>query len=67
MKVIDRFMNKFNYHNQLFPTDSTNNSYNLNPYLTPSYVGTPSIKFGKRIAALFRDRLGTIKNNLPNF
>ena len=42
--------NKFSNHNQRSPADS--------PTIHP-YIGTPSIKFGKRIAALFRDRLGT--------
>ena len=53
--MIDRLKNKFNNHNQQLPADSPN----LNPYLIFPYIGTPSIKFGKRIAALFRDRLGT--------
>ena len=57
--MIDGFKNKFSNQNRQFPADSPNNTPNLNPYLTQPYIGTPSIKFGKRIAALFRDRLGT--------
>ena len=57
LNVIDKFKNKFKNHNRQFPTDSSNNTPNLNPYLTVPYVGTPSIKFSKRLAALFRDRL----------
>ena len=57
--VISRFMNKCNNHNQQSCTDSADNSSNLNRYVTVSYLDTPSIKLGKHIAALFRDRVGT--------
>ena len=59
LNVIDKFKNKFKNLNRQFPTDFSNNTPNLNPYLTLPYVGTPSIKFSKRLAALFRDRLNT--------
>ena len=58
LNVIDKFKNKFNNQNQQFPADFPKNIRNLNPCLTLPYIGTPSIKYGKRIAALFRDRLG---------
>ena len=57
--MIDKFKNKFNNHKRQFPAASTNNILNLNHYLILPYVGTASIKFGKRIAALFRHRLDT--------
>ena len=50
---------KFNNHNQQFHGDFPNNTSNLSPFLTLPYIGTPSIKCGKRIAVLFHDRLGT--------
>ena len=53
--MTNRLKIKFNNHNQQSPFDSPN----INPYLTLPYIGTPSIKFHKRIALLFRNRLGT--------
>ena len=41
------------------PKDFSNNTPNLNPYLTLPYIGTPPIEFSKHLAALFRDRLST--------
>ena len=57
--MIDKFKNKFQNYNRQSPAESSNNTPNFNPYLTLPYIGTPSIKCGKRIAAFFRDRLGT--------
>ena len=57
--MADRFRNNCNNHNQQSPTDSTNNTPKLNPYSTLLYIGISSIKFGKGITALFRDRLDT--------
>ena len=59
LNVIDKFKNKFKNQNQQFPTDSSNNTSNLNFYSTLPYIGTLSIKSRKRLAALFRDRLST--------
>ena len=59
LNVIDKFKIKFKNQNQQSPTDFSNNTPNLSPYLTLPYIGTPSIKFSKRLAALFRDRLST--------
>ena len=59
LKVIDRFINIFTNNNQQFSTDSPNSTHNSNPYLTLPYIGTPSIKLGKLIDALSRDRLST--------
>ena len=59
LNVIDSFKSKFNNHNRQFSADSPNNTPNLNPCLTLSYIGTPSIKFSNRLAAFFLDRLGT--------
>ena len=56
--MIGKFKNKYNSHNRQFPADSPNTP-NLNRYLTLPYIGTPSIKFGKRPAAWICDRLGT--------
>ena len=53
--MTNRLKIKFNNHNQQSPFDSPN----FNPYLTLPYIGTPSIEFHKRIALLFRNRLGT--------
>ena len=41
------------------PTDTPNNCPTLNHYLAFPYIGTPSIEFGKCIAASFHDRLDT--------
>ena len=57
LNVIDKFQNKLKNQNQQIPIDSSNNTSNLNFYLTLPYIGTPSIKSRKRLAALFRDRL----------
>ena len=59
LDVTNKFKNKFQNHNRQSLADSSNNTLNLNPSSTLSYIGTPSIKFGRRIAALFRNRLGT--------
>ena len=65
LNVIHKFKNKFKNQNRQFPTDSLSNTPDLNLYLTLPYIGTPSIKFSKRLAALFHDRLSTdIKNEL---
>ena len=66
LNVINKFKNKFKNQNQQFSTDSSNNTSNLNIYLTLPYIGTPSIKFRKRLAALFYDRLSTDINSLSN-
>ena len=58
LNLIDKFKNKFKNQNRQFPTDSSHTP-NLNPNLTLSYIETPFIKFSKRLAALFRDRLST--------
>ena len=58
LNVIDRLKNKVNNYNRQFPAVSPNNTPNSNPYFTLPYIGIPSNKFGKRIATLFRDRLG---------
>ena len=68
LDVINKFKNKFQNHNRQLPADSSNNTLNLNPSLTLPYIGTPSIKFSKHIAALFCDRLCTdIKNCYQTF
>ena len=59
LNVIHKFKNKFKNQNRQFPTDSLSNTPDLNLYLTLPYIGTPSIKFSKRLAALFHDRLST--------
>ena len=57
--MTNKFKNKFQNQNRQLPADSSNNTPNLNPSLTLPHIGTPSIKFGKHIAALFCNRLGT--------
>ena len=59
LNVIDKFKNKFKNQNQQFPSNFFNNTSNLNLDLTLPYIGTPSIKFSKRLAALFCNRLST--------
>ena len=59
LNVIKKFKNKFNSHYRQFPADSLNNNTNFNSYLILLCIGIPFIKFGKSIAAMFRDRLGT--------
>ena len=59
INVIDKFENKFNNNNRLFPADLPSNTSNLYHYLSLPYIGTPSIKSGKSIAALFSDKFGT--------
>ena len=51
-------MNKFNNHNQQSLAESPNNTLNLKNYLIHSYISSRSVKLGKGIAALMRDRLG---------
>ena len=67
LNKIDKYKNEFKNQNRQFPIDSYNNTPNLKSYLTLPYIGTPSIKFSKRLAALFRDRLRTDSNNLSSF
>ena len=51
LNVIDKFKIKFTNQNQQSPTDFSNNTHNLSPYLALPYIGTPCIKFSKRLAA----------------
>ena len=52
-------MNKFNYHHQQSPNAFPNDTPNLSPYSPLPHIGTLSIKLGKNIAALLRDRMVT--------
>ena len=43
LNVIEKFKIKFKNQNQQSPTDFSNNTPNLSPYLTLPYIGTPRL------------------------